>query len=118
MESEPKLIDSLWQNVNYLKTNLELLGFNILNSESAIIAVIIGNDVIGKKMAMRMLEEGVYLSYFPYPAVPVGKERLRLTVMSTHTKEDLDMTLDIFLKVGKEFNILKKDINESSSLAA
>lgn len=117
VESEPELIESLWQNVNYLKTNLELLGFNILNSESAIIAVIIGNDVIGKKMAMRMLEEGVYLSYFPYPAVSVGKERLRLTVMSTHTKDDLDTTIEIFEKVGKEVGIIGTGVSQDNKVS-
>jgi len=106
MENEPEKIEALWKNVYYIKENLESLGFSILDFHSAIIVVIIGNDVIGKKMAAKILQEGVYLSYFPYPAVPVGKERLRLTVMSTHTKDDLDKTLEILERIGKEFGVI------------
>ncbi|HSG32368.1 MAG TPA: aminotransferase class I/II-fold pyridoxal phosphate-dependent enzyme, partial [Thermodesulfobacteriota bacterium] len=109
MENEPEKIETLMKNVNYVREKLEALGFNLLDFYSAIVVVIIGNDVIGKKMAAKILEEGIYLSYFPYPAVPVGKERLRLTVMSTHTKEDLDKTIEILERVGKEYGVIDEN---------
>src|SRR5579885_207304 len=109
IESEPERIQTLWKNVNYMKECLKNLGFKILDSQSAIIPIIIGDDLLAKKMNKRIFEEGVYLSVFPYPSVPRGQERLRLTIMATHTKEDLDTTLEVLEKVGREFDILRRE---------
>jgi glycine C-acetyltransferase len=106
MESEPERHQTLWRNINYMKENLKALGFNILNPQSALIFIIIGDDLLAKKMSKRIFEEGVYLSVFPYPSVPIGQERFRLSMSATHTIEDLDRALEIFEKVGKEFGVL------------
>jgi glycine C-acetyltransferase len=109
MESEPELHDSLWRNIKYMKENLQSLGFNVGNTESAIIPIIIGDGLTLRKMSKRIYEEGIYLSAVPYPAVPKGEERFRLSIMATHTKQDLDKTLEVLEKVGKEFNVLGLD---------
>jgi len=106
MESEPERHENLHRNVDYMKRNLMDLGFNVIDTQSALISVIIGDDLLAKKMSKRIFEEGVYLSVFPYPAVPRGQERLRLSIMATHTREDLDTALEIFDKVGREFGII------------
>jgi glycine C-acetyltransferase len=111
MESEPELHKNLWRNTKYMKENLRLLGFNIGNTESAIIPIIIGDNLTLRKMTKRIYEEGVYLNAIPYPAVPKGHERFRLSLMATHTKDDLDETLEIIEKVGREFGIIKKPIS-------
>jgi glycine C-acetyltransferase len=108
MESEPQLHQNLWKNIKYMKKNLKLLGFNIGNSESAIIPIIIGDDLTLRKMSKRIHEEGVYLNAIPYPAVPKGESRFRLSIMATHTQEDLDKTLEVLEKVGREFGILDR----------
>jgi glycine C-acetyltransferase len=108
MENEPELHENLWRNTRYMKENLKSLGFNVVNSESAIIPIIIGDDLALRKISKRIHEEGVYLNAIPYPAVPKGKSRLRLTLMATHTQEDLDKALEVLEKVGIEFGILKR----------
>lgn len=109
IESEPVLTERLWENIKYMKGNLKLLGFNNVDkSESAIISTIIGNELTLRQMNRRIFEEGVYVEAISYPAVPRGQERLRLRIMSTHTKKDLDRTLEVLEKVGKEFGVLKK----------
>ncbi len=120
MENEPERHQTLWRNINYMKENLKALGFNILDSQSALIPIIIGDDLLAQKMGKRIFEEGVYLSVFPYPAVPRGQERLRLSIMATHTRKDLDRALEIFEKVGNEFGILDPDKPQvvSSAFAA
>lgn len=109
MENETEIHDNLWRNIKYMKENLLSLGFNVGNTESAIIPVIVGDGLTLRKMSKRIYEEGIYLSAVPYPAVPKGEERFRLSVMATHTKQDLDKTLEVLEKVGKEFNILDSD---------
>lgn len=109
MESEPERRLTLWRNINYMKDNLKALGFNISDPQSALIPIIIGDELLLRKIGKRIYEEGVYLAVFPYPSVPKGEERFRLSIMATHTDDDLNKTLEVLLKVGKEFGILNQE---------
>jgi glycine C-acetyltransferase len=106
MESEPELHQNLLRNIKYMKENLKYLGFNIGNSESSIIPILIGDNLTLRKMNKRIYEEGIYLNAIPYPAVPKGQERFRLSVMATHTHDDMDRTLEVLEEVGREFGVL------------
>lgn len=106
VEKEPERIAQLWKNRNYLLKELKALGFNTLNTKSAIIPIIIGDDFKMRKMSQRIHDSGVYLNAIPYPAVPRGQCRLRITVMATHTQEDLDQTLEVLKRIGKEFGVI------------
>lgn len=109
MESEPKLIQKLWENIKYMKEGLKIIGFNNVDkSQSAIFSTIVGNDLLLREMTKKIFEAGVFLEPLPYPTVPKGEERLRLRIMATHTREDLNQTLEILEKVGKESGILMK----------
>ncbi|MGB7290919.1 MAG: aminotransferase class I/II-fold pyridoxal phosphate-dependent enzyme [Thermodesulfobacteriota bacterium] len=109
MESESELHANLLRNIKYMKENLLSLGFNVGKTESAIIPIIIGDGLTLRKMSKRIYEEGIYLSAVPYPAVPKGEERFRLSLMATHTDDDLNKTLEVLVKVGKEFGILNQE---------
>ena len=117
MESEPERRLTLWRNINYMKDNLKALGFNISDAQSALIPIIIGEELLLRKISKRIYEEGVYLAVFPYPSVPKGQARLRLSITGTHTIKDLDETLEILERVGKEFGVLGLDNYQGSSSA-
>jgi len=51
-------------------------------------------------------DENIFLNSIEYPAVPRDGQRLRLSVMATHTKEDLDLTIAAFARIGKAVGIL------------
>ena len=106
IEKEPERIKQLWKNQAYLLKGLKSLGFNTLNTQSAVIPVIIGEEMTLRKVSQRVHEGGVFLNAIPYPAVPRGESRLRITVMATHTQEDLDQTLTVLQKAAKEFGVI------------
>lgn len=108
MEEEPQLRERLWANVKYLHDNLKLLGFNVSPSppQSAIVLILIGDEVRLRKMSKKIHNAGVFLNAVPYPAVPKDQCRFRLSLMATHTREDLDMTLDALKEVGREFGVI------------
>ncbi len=110
MCSDTQLHKTLWKNIRFMKENLKTMGFNIGDSGSAIIPIFIGDELTLKKMSKRFHEEGVYLNAIPYPAVSKGSERFRLSILATHTKEDLEQTLGVLEKVGKEFGVIRKII--------
>ncbi|MFH1460744.1 MAG: aminotransferase class I/II-fold pyridoxal phosphate-dependent enzyme [Candidatus Omnitrophota bacterium] len=107
LEKEPERIKKLWSNINYMLENLKSMGYNTGNTQSAIIPVIIGDDQKLRDMSVDFQKANIYLGAIPYPAVPKGEARFRLTVMAIHTQEDLNQTLDVFKTVGKKFGVIK-----------
>ena len=57
-------------------------------------------------MCKRLLEEGVYVNPIISPAVPPGQALIRVSIMATHTKEQLQSALNVFEVVGKRLGII------------
>lgn len=106
IETEPELRKKLWQNIIYFRENLLHLGFNINGSQTAIFPIIIGDDYKVKEACKMLHERGIYVNPVLYPAVQRRLARLRISLMSAHTKEHLDKTLEALQDVGKKLNII------------
>ncbi|MCM8782526.1 MAG: 8-amino-7-oxononanoate synthase, partial [Candidatus Omnitrophica bacterium] len=61
LEKEKWLQNTLWKNVLLLKKGLIDLGFNIMNSESQIIPILIGESDKAAEFSQLLLEEGVFI---------------------------------------------------------
>src|SRR5687768_5163879 len=103
---EPQLIDQLWANTKFFKEGLKRLGFNTGWSESPITPVIAGDALKAMALSDRLFDEGVFAQGIGFPTVARDKARVRTIVMATHTREDLQFTLDTFAKVGKEIGLI------------
>ena len=90
IRDEPERRTRLWENANYLRSELKAAGFDTLTSETQIIPVLIGEDEKAISMSRKLFERNIYAPAVRWPAVPKGQARLRLTVMSTHTKGQVD----------------------------
>lgn len=106
LEQEPQWVQQLWENIDYFTRGVKELGFDIGTSETAVIPLIIRDNEKTQLFNKMIFENNIYGSPVVYPAVAPTEARIRLGVMATHTKEDLDMTLDVFKKVGKELAII------------
>ncbi|MFH1878288.1 MAG: aminotransferase class I/II-fold pyridoxal phosphate-dependent enzyme [Candidatus Omnitrophota bacterium] len=108
MRDEPERKDRLWGNVRYMHDNLKDMGYDVFPSppESAIMILTIGDEVKLRKMNKKIHEQGIFMNAVPYPAVSKDKCRFRISLMATHTREDLDITLDALRKTGKEFGVI------------
>lgn len=105
MEST-ELHDKLWENGNYLKAELQKLGFNIGDSETPITPCIIGEEKAAQEFSRRLLEAGVYAKSIVFPTVPKGTGRVRNMPTAAHTKEMLDEAIAAYEKVGKEMGLI------------
>jgi len=105
VEGEPKFREKLWYNVRYLRKELKQLGFH-LSGQTQIIPLIIGDEALTMGMTDLLLKEGVFVQGIRTPTVPRGASRLRITVTSAHTKNNLDEALKAFARVGKKLNII------------
>jgi glycine C-acetyltransferase len=109
LETEPQLIDRLWDNARFFKGGLQRLGFNTGLSESPITPVIAGDNALAMRLSDRLFEEGVFAQGIGFPTVPHGKARVRTIVTATHTRDELQFALECFKKVGTELGIIPAD---------
>jgi 8-amino-7-oxononanoate synthase len=106
MEHEPERIQQLWRNTDKMRNGLKALGFNIGNSQSPVIPIIIGDDMKTIFAWKALFEAGVYTNTVLPPAVPPNSSLLRTSYMATHTEEQLDRVLGIMQTVGKEIGLI------------
>ncbi|ATZ94881.1 MULTISPECIES: aminotransferase class I/II-fold pyridoxal phosphate-dependent enzyme [Dickeya] len=106
MEREPERIARLHDNVRYMQDLLEAKGFNILRGESGIIPVFFSKLSVVGNINRRLFERGVFANIMEYPMVPPDKERLRISVMSTHTREEIEQVVELITEVAREFDAL------------
>jgi len=106
VEQEPERRERLWKNVQTLREGLNHLGFDTLKSEAHMLPVLIGEPEETMEMDRRLLEKRVFVQGIRPPTVPEGQCRLRVTVMATHTREDINFALERFEKVGKELRLI------------
>lgn len=106
LETEPQLIEQLWDNTRFFKEGLAALGFNTGLSESPITPVIAGEGALAMKLSDRLFEEGVFAQGIAFPTVARDKARVRTIVTATHTREELQFALDTFATVGRELGII------------
>ena len=106
VEQEPERRARLWRNIKFFRENLLKLGFNLGNSETAIFPIIIGDDNKVKEACKIMHENGIYVNPVQYPAVPKRLSRIRMSIMSEHTIENLQYTINVLEFVGKKLAII------------
>jgi glycine C-acetyltransferase len=106
LETEPHLIERLWDNARFFKDGLATLGFNIGHSETPITPVIAGKGALAMKLSDRLFEEGVFAQGIGFPTVPEDLSRVRTIVTAGHTRDELETCLAAFEKVGRELALI------------
>jgi glycine C-acetyltransferase len=106
LESEPELIERLWQNTRLFKAGLARLGFDIGASETPITPVIAGGGAMAMKLSDRLFEEGVFAQGIGFPTVPDDRSRVRTIVTAEHSSDELETCLAAFEKVGRELALI------------
>lgn len=106
MVDEDERRDHLWANTERFQEGLASLGFDLLESQTPIIPVVIGPDETTFLFWRRLFDEGVFTNPVVSPAVPPGEGRLRASLIATHTTEQIDFAIEAFEKVGKELGII------------
>jgi glycine C-acetyltransferase len=98
--------EALWTNIRYLRDGLKRLGFRTGETESAIIPVIVGDESKLGAFHNELRARGVFTNLVTYPAVRRKECRLRVSVMSTLTRAEMDLALSIFGDLGRKHGII------------
>jgi glycine C-acetyltransferase len=103
---EPERREKLWNNIRYFKNGLLNLGFNIGNSQTAIFPIIIGDDYITKEICRELNEMNIYVNPVLYPAVSKRLSRIRMSIMTEHTKDHINTVLNALEHLGKKYKLI------------
>lgn len=106
MEKEPERIERVNQIAQYMSKEFREMGFNVGDTVTPIIPVIIGDDMPTIIAWKALFDAGVYTNPVIPPAVPSGSSLLRTSYMATHTDEQLQRVLSTFHEVGKRLAII------------
>ena len=96
LEREPERVARLHANVTRMRGGLRELGFEVVDSPTGIIPIMIGDTAEAIRLSNRLLELGVFVVGFGFPVVPEGAARLRVQMSAAHTDAQIDRTLEAF----------------------
>jgi glycine C-acetyltransferase len=106
LEESTELVDKLWANAKYFKTEMKKLGFDTGLSETPITPVMLGEAPLTQQFSRDLFEEGVFAMAIGYPTVAKGKARIRVMISAAHDNDDLGKGLEAFDKVGKRLGVI------------
>lgn len=106
LEAEPQRMDNLIRNADKMRKGFKALGFRVLDAKTAIVPVIIGEDMLTFKFWRELFDAGVFVNAFVSPGVPPGMAMLRTSYMATHEDKHLDRILETFTVIGKKLGVI------------
>lgn len=107
LEREPELITRLIANAEMMRKGFKAMGFRVIDGQTAIVPVIIGDDLNTFKFWRALFDAGVFVNAFISPGVPNGMQMLRTSYMATHEEKHLQMILDTFGAIGKKMGVIQ-----------
>ena len=106
-ENHEEYLSALRRNTQRMRELLSAGGLNVVDGETPIIPIIIGPAKLASEFAQKLEEEGILVSAIRPPSVPDGESRLRLTIIATHTIEEIEYTADIVIRIWNELKTEK-----------
>jgi glycine C-acetyltransferase len=107
LEESTDLVDKLWDNSRYFKSEMKKLGFDTGVSETPITPVMLGEAPLAQQFSRELFENGVFAMAIGFPTVPKGKARIRVMISAAHDRDDLGQGLEAFAKVGKKLGVIQ-----------
>jgi glycine C-acetyltransferase len=107
LDGHPELVRALREKTRYFRDGLKRIGYAPLESESAIVPIIVGETAFAIAISDKLLKAGVFVTGFGFPVVPEGTARIRVQISAALTKDEMDRALAAFEAVGKETGLLK-----------
>ncbi|MBV9232419.1 MAG: aminotransferase class I/II-fold pyridoxal phosphate-dependent enzyme, partial [Candidatus Eremiobacteraeota bacterium] len=107
LDAHPERVRDLHEKTEYFRRGLQRIGYKPLETESAIVPIIVGETAFAIAISDRLLKAGVFVTGFGYPVVPEGTARIRVQTSAALSTEEMDRALAAFEGVGRETGLLK-----------
>lgn len=110
MTSNPGLREKLHRNVKYVSEEFDNRGIPLPDPPSQIVPLLTGDVESTMNAGELVRDESLYAVPIRYPTVPRNKGRIRFSLRSDHTGEDLDALLGVVDQLDREDLIVRDDI--------
>ena len=107
LKSEPEILEKLWDVTSYALKRFKEEGFEIGDTESPIIPLYIRDAEKTFLITSIAFERGVFINPVVPPACAPQDTLVRYALMSTHTKEQVDKSVEILKGIFVEQGIIK-----------
>ena len=107
IEKKPELRDKLLYNARYATQKLTPLGL-CATPRAAIISVKVPEWIDIRKLNYKIHQQGIFLNSIEYPAVPQDQQRLRISITTRHTEQDIDFLADTLYQVFNDKDCVVK----------
>ncbi len=106
LEESTDYADKLKENTRYFRSNMASTGFTIAGDDHPISPVMLGDAELAQKFSEKLLKYGVFAIGFFYPVVPHNTARIRTQISAAHSKEQLDLGIEAFIRAGKDLGVI------------
>ncbi len=106
IERNKSLRRELWEKTKYALREINNLGFNTLSSQTPIIPIVVEREDLAIKFSKKLLEGGIFVAAIRPPTVPKNSARLRVSIIASHTKKDINYLLDNLERIGKDLCLI------------
>jgi 8-amino-7-oxononanoate synthase len=106
MENEPERIKHLWDMTALALNGFKSAGFDTGKSETPIIPLFIRDDIKVLQLTQNLLADGIFVNPVVSPGVPKEDSLIRYSLMATHTKEQVEISIEKITKAAKSMGIL------------
>ena len=106
IQQEPERLEALWNVTNYALKRFREEGFEIGDTESPIIPLYVRDTDKTFMAVAKAFNEGVFINPVIPPACAPQDTLVRYALMATHTREQVDESVEKLKKVFKELEIL------------
>jgi 8-amino-7-oxononanoate synthase len=105
IQNEPERQHALWENTVYISKAVKEMGFDTNTSETPIIPIYIRDNQLTFQFTQRLFEEGIFVNPVVSPAVKSDSSLIRMSIMATHTRSQLDEAIGKIEKVATELQV-------------
>ncbi|MBK7637558.1 MAG: pyridoxal phosphate-dependent aminotransferase family protein [Saprospiraceae bacterium] len=109
IQQEPERLQQLWDNTHYAKKALNDAGFDTGHSTTPIIPILIRDDFKTFQLTKMALDNGVFVNPVVSPAVPSTSSLIRYSLMATHTKDQIDRSIEVLYSLSKQIGVFDQN---------
>lgn len=107
IKNEPELVERVHTNANRVRKGLKELGLRVIDAETPIVSIVIGDDMLTFMFWRKLFDGGVFNNPIIFPATPQGMQLIRMSFMASHEDWQLDFVIEQCGKIAREIGLLK-----------
>ncbi len=107
VKTEPQRRETLLAHAAWFRSQLMEAGFTVADHPTPIISVGLGAPEPALKFSSLLMEQGIFANAIRPPTVPAGTSRLRINLMATHDRKDLERALRHIEETGQKLGVIQ-----------